>query len=248
MSWLPRSSSVPLQRRWIADLVHFGMKSHGVGCKWIINVAPVAAARKSRNPPVSWVAIWVRTIALAAQKWPELRMCYLPYPWARMYLHPFSVATLVVERQWNGTPAVFLDTIKHPETLSLTEIEDNFRSLRKSPVEHVGAFRLLIRIARLPVLVRRLLWSIGFYWSGRLRTRYLGSFAVNFIRAPRFSVAQTTTPISFSLWFGLVDPNEDMEVHIVWDHRLLDAMAADRLVRDLEAIMNDTVAAELSAL
>jgi hypothetical protein len=248
MSWLPRSSSVPLQRRWIADIVHFGRKSHCVGCKWVINVAPAAAARKSRIPPVSWVAIWVRTIALAGQKWPELRMCYLPYPWPRVYLHPFTVATLVVERQWNGVPAVFLDTIKHPETLPITEIEHIFLGLRENPVERVGAYRFLIRISKLPLLLRRCLWSIGFYWSGRLRTKYMGSFAVNFIRAPRFSVAQTMTPISFSLWFSLVDPNGDMTAHLLWDHRLLDAMAADRLVHDLEAIMNKVVAAELSAL
>jgi hypothetical protein len=248
MSWLPRSSSVPLQRRWVSDIMHFGKKSHCVGCKWVINVAPTAAARKSRNPPVSWVAIWVRTIALAGQKWPELRMCYLPYPWPRMYLHPFTVATFVVERQWNGVPAVFFDTLKNPETLSITAIEQNFRGLREFPVESIGAFRRLIRISKLPFLLRRCLWSIGFYWSGRLRTKYLGSFSVNFIRAPRFSVAQTVTPISFSLWFSLVDPNGDMTAHLLWDHRLLDAMTADLLVHDLEAIMNGAVAAELRAL
>jgi hypothetical protein len=248
MSWLPRSSSVPLERRWIADMVHFGRKSHCVGCNWVINVAPAVAARKSRNPPVSWVAIWVRAIALAGQKRPELRMCYLPYPWPRMYLHPFTVAALLVERQWNGASAVFVDTLKHPETLSITAIEQNFRSLRELPVERVGAFRLLIRISKLPLLLRRCLWSIVFCWSGRLRTKYMGSFAVNFIRAPRFSVAQIMTPVSFSLFFSLVEPNGDMTVQLFWDHRLLDAMAADRLVHELEAIMNTTMAAELSAL
>jgi hypothetical protein len=247
MSWLPRSSSVPLHRRWIGEIVHFGQKSHVVGCNWTINVAPVVAARKQQQPPVSWVAIWVRAMALTGRQWPVLRTCYLPYPWPRMYVHPFTVAALVVERQWRDTSAVFLDTIKNPEALSIPEIDETFRSLRELPVESVGAFRHLIRISKFPLVLRRFLWSIPLYWSGRLRSKYMGSFSINFLRAPRFAVVQSTTPISFSILFGLVEPNGDMLVQLFWDHRVLDGMDANRLIRDIEAVMNAEIAAELGS-
>src|SRR5262249_17821424 len=246
MSWLPRSSSIPLHRRWMGDIIHFGMKSQTVGCNWIINVAAAAEARKTRHPPVSWVAVWVRAIAMAGSKWPELRTCYLPYPWPRMYLHPFTVATLLVERDWRGASAVFLDTVKNPEALSIIEIDQIFQSLRKLPVESVGAFRLLIRVSKLPLLLRRFLWSIALYWSGRLRSKYVGSIAINFIRAQRFAIAQTKTAISFTIWFGLVKPNGDMLVQLFWDHRVLDGMAANRMIRDLEAMMNAEIVEELN--
>lgn len=246
MSWLPRSLSIPLHRRWMGDIVHFGIKSQTVGCNWVINVAAAAEARKAGHPPVSWVAIWVRAVARAARKWPELRTCYLPYPWPRMYVHPFLVATLLVEREWRGSSAVFLDKVKHPEALSVTQIDRIFRSLRQLPVESVGGYRLLIRISRLPLLVRRLLWSIALHWSGRLRSKYVGMFAINFIRAERFAIAQTKTAISFAMWFGLVKPNGDMLVQLFWDHRILDGMAANRLIRDLEKMINVEIVEELN--
>jgi hypothetical protein len=134
MKLLPRSSPVPLHRRWIGDVVHFGKKSHSVGCNWTINVASAAQARRTRNPPVSWAAIWVRAMALASRKWPELRTCYLPFPWPRMYTHPSTTAVLVVEREWRGALAVFFDTIKNPESRSIAEIELIFQSLREVEV------------------------------------------------------------------------------------------------------------------
>jgi hypothetical protein len=75
----------------------------------------------------------------------------------------------------------------------------------------------------------------------------MGSFVINFIRAPRFAVAQSVSAISFSIWFGIVQPNGDMLVQLFWDHRVLDGMAANRLVHDLEAMMNTEIIAELTS-
>ena len=61
-------SPVPLHRRWMSDVVHFGKKSHVVAGNWTINVSPVAVARKLRRPPIGWGAIWVKAVALACRK------------------------------------------------------------------------------------------------------------------------------------------------------------------------------------
>jgi len=99
MRFFPRSSSLPLHRRWIADIIHFGRRSHVVGADLVINVAAVAAARKASANPVSWVSIWLRATALAGRKWPELRTSFLPFPWPRLYVHPCAMASVVVERE-----------------------------------------------------------------------------------------------------------------------------------------------------
>jgi len=102
----PRTSLIPLHRRWVSDIVHFGMRTHPVGVNRIINVSAVAAARKQSQPLVAWAAIWIKAVALASRDWPELRTAYLPYPWPRMYVHPHTVASVVVER------AVFIDKLR----------------------------------------------------------------------------------------------------------------------------------------
>jgi len=126
------------------------------------------------------------------------------------------------------------------------EINQGYGALKESPVEMIGAFRRIIRIAALPWPLRRLLLSIPLQWSGRLKARYVGSFAVNSLALPRLQIIHTVTPASFLIYYGLAEPNGDMRVQIFWDHRLIDALALYRMLHDIEAIMNADVVAELA--
>ncbi len=231
----------------MSDVVHFGKKSHVVAGNWTINVAAVAAARRLTRPPVGWGAIWVKAVALASRTWPELRTAYLPFPWPRLYVHPRAVATLVVERGWNGRPAVFFDQVKAPDQLSLREIDIILRGLRKRPVETVGGYRRLIRFSHLPWIVRRPVWSFALRWSGRLRSEYFGTYSVHSFPVRRAQVMQSTTPISFSLIYGLMDPDGSVLVQLLMDHRIVDGLTSHRIVLAIEAAMNGDIVAELSA-
>jgi hypothetical protein len=244
MSSKSRYRSVPLHRRWVNDIVHFGKKSHVIGCNWRINLAPVAAARAAHKPAIGWTAMWAKALALVGQRYPDLRTAYLPFPWARLYVHPDCVCTVVIERTWQGTAAVFFEQIKNPNTLSLTDLDNSLRRLKQEPVESFGSFRRLIRFARPPVLVRRLVWSLTLYWSGPLRAKYLGTCALNPFPTGG-NVTQSTTPISFLLYYGLVEPNGDTQVQILFDHRVMDGIDAYRILRNIEATMNREIAAEL---
>ena len=247
MSPVRRWSPVPLHRRWMSDIVHFGRKSHVVAGNWTINVAAVATARKASHPLVGWGAIWVKALALASRKWPELRSAYLPYPWPRVYLHPHAVAALVVEREWNGRPAVFFDQVMGPEALTLAEIDVILKGLRKRPVGSVGGYRRLIRFSRLPWIIRRPVWSFALRWSGRLRSRYFGTYSVHSFPVRGVQVMQSTTPISFSLIYGLPDPDGDVLVQLLMDHRIVDGLTSHRIVRAIEAAMKKDIVAELNA-
>jgi hypothetical protein len=231
----------------MSDVVHFGRKSHVVAGNWTINVAPVAAARKTARPPIGWGAIWVKAVALACRQWPELRTAYLPFPWPRMYRHARAVATMVVEREWNGRACVFFDQIKGPDSLSLREIDIILKGLRRRPVETVGGYRRLIRFSRLPWIVRRPLWSFALRWSGRLRSEYFGTYSVHSFPVRRAQVMQSTTPISFSLIYGLVNPDGDVLVQLLMDHRIVDGLTSHRIMLAIEAAMKEKIVAELAA-
>ena len=239
-----RYRPVPLPRRWVNDIVHFGKKSHVIGCTWRINLAPALTARAAHQPIIGWTALWVKALALVSRRHPELRTAYLPFPWARLYEHPDCVCTVVIERTWQGASAVFFDQIKKPDTLSLTDLDNWLRRLKQEPVENFSSFRRAIRFSRPPVLVRRLIWSLALYWFGPLRSRYLGTCALNPFPTGG-SVTQSTTPISFLLYYGLVEPNGDTQVHILFDHRVMDGIDAYRILRNIEATLNREIAAEL---
>jgi hypothetical protein len=231
----------------MSDVVHFGKKSHVVAGNWTVNVSSVAVARKLRRPPIGWGAIWVKAVALAGRKWPELRTAYLPFPWPRLYLHPHAVATMVVERAWNGSPAVFFDQIKRPDLLSLMEIDTILRGLKRRPVESVGGYRRLIRFSRLPWILRRPVWSVALRWSGQLRSEYFGTYSVHSFPVRRAQVMQSTTPISFSLIYGLLSPDGDMLVQLLMDHRIVDGLTSHRIMLAVEAAMKKEIVAELTA-
>jgi hypothetical protein len=231
----------------MSDVVHFGRTSPVVAGSWTVNVAAVAAARKLTHPPACWGAIWVKATALAARTWPELRSAYMPYPWPHLYLHPHAVATLVVERAWNGRPAVFFDQVRRPEDLSLAEIDVILKGLRQRPVESVGGYRRLIRFSRLPWIFRRPLWSFALRWSGRLRSRYFGTFSVHSFPVRGAQVMQSTTPISFSLIYGPPDADGNVLLQLLMDHRIVDGLTSHRIVRAIEAAMREDIVAELRA-
>lgn len=242
-----RTSSLPLHRRWMSDIMHFGKRAHVVAGNWTVDVATVAAARRRARPAPGWGAIWVKAVALASRQWPELRSACLPYPWPRLYRHPHAVATLVVEREWRGRSAVFFDQVQRPETLSLHDIDVILRGLRRRPVESVGGYRRLIRYARLPFVLRRPVWTFALKWSGRLRSRYFGTFSVHSFPVRGAEVMQSTTPISFSLIYGLPDAAGNVRLQVMMDHRLLDGLTAHRIVRAIEAAMKNEIVAELEA-
>ena len=239
-----RYQSVPLHRRWVNDIIHFGKKSHVVGCNWKINLAPALAARAAHEPAIGWAAMWMKALALVSQRHAELRTAYLPFPWARLYVHPECVCTIAVERTWRGAAAVFFDQVPRPDSFPLTILDNWLRALKQEPVETFSGFRRLIRFARPPVLVRRLIWSLVLYWSGPIRAKYLGTCALNpFPTGGR--VTQSATPISFLLYYGLVEPNGETQIQILFDHRVMDGIDAYRLLRNIETTLNREIAAEL---
>jgi hypothetical protein len=229
------------------DLVHFGKKSHIMGCAWRINIAPVVAARAAAGgPPVGWTAVWLKTMALVGARRTELRSAYLPFPWARLYVHPQTVCTVVVERTWQGASALFFEQFANTEKVPLDELDLALRRLRQVPVESVGSFRRVIRFARPPVLVRRLIWSLALNWSGRIRAKYFGLCGLNPFPTGG-SIVQTAMPTGFTLYFGLVEPNGDAQIQTFYDHRLMDGVELFRIVRDLEATINRDIVAELTS-
>ena len=246
MRWFSRWSSVPLQRRWIVDVLTVGRTMYISGGGGPMNVTPAAEARRRKQPAISWDAIWIKAVALAAKQRPELQTAYMPYPWAHLYVHPHPVASVVVERMWDGEPAVFMEPMLNPAALSLVEIDQRCKGLASLQIEKVGSFRRQIRITRLPWIVRRTLWHIAAYWSGSLRSRYLGTYAT--MKAPRrIQVHQNTPNVPFVFHWSTPDPKGDLTVEILFDHRLVDAAGAVRVMLAVERAMNGAIAQELAA-
>jgi hypothetical protein len=246
MNWLPRYVRLSLPRLWMRDLVHFGSKAKVVGGATSLRVADVAMARRNQQPLISWNAILTKAIALTAQKWPQLKRAYIPFPWPHLYEHPNCVVSLVLEREWQGEHSVFFDQIHAPEHKSLREIDYELAGMKRSKVEAVGAFRRLIRITRYPQPLRRMIWRIALYGSGRLKSRYFGTFSLNSLASRRLRTTQSTTLVSISFEYSPIESEGQMPVQIFIDHRVIDGVAVHRLCTDLQSVLDHDIVAELN--
>ena len=168
----------------------------------------------------------------------------MPYPWPRLYEHPYSVASAVIDREWQGEHATFLCPMLHPEQRPLTAIHDKLRGFQADPVENHGALRRLIRNTRFPLPLRRALWAVGLYGSGQLRARQFGTFAINSVAGLRSRMLQFMTPITSVLYFGSVSREGELDVQFAFDHRVFDGYVAGRALGELESILNTEIAAE----
>jgi hypothetical protein len=237
-----------LPRRWVGDLLYFSRGVPIVAGERVLRVRPLAEARRECPAAMGWFALLTRGFGIVSARMPELRRSYMPYPWPRLYEHPHSVASVVIHREFEGEPAAFLCPVKHPERLDLTALQAKLNALRVDPIEKHGSLRRLVRTSRYPRLIRRLLWRIGLYGSGPLRSNTFGTFGVNSVALMRGRMLQFVTPITSVLYYDAVNRDGEMTIQMAFDHRVFDGYTAGRALGELETVLNTELVAEVRGL
>jgi hypothetical protein len=243
-----RRVSISLPRRFMSDLAHFGMKTPLSTAQRLMRLAPLVAARSLAEPRPGWCAIFTRAYGLVAAKQPELRWAYIPLPWAHFYEHPYSIASVAIERDYGDEKAVFFGHIRAPETQSLAAIENHLRRYKEAPLEEIALFRRVLYTCRLPRFLRRLLWTYGISLSGHRRSRFLGTFGISVTSSLGASTQHLLTPITTALNYDILQPDGTLAVRLTYDHRVLDGGTAARALAELEEVLHTTILDEVRAL
>jgi hypothetical protein len=212
----------------------------------VIDVGRVAAARDKLRARVGWSAVFTKALALVARKMPELRRAYLDLPVARLYQHPYSVASVAVEREFEGELGVFFAYLPQPEKMPLPDLEAALRRYKEAPVADVFGFAL--RFYRLPRPIRRLLWWYILNFRGSRKVQFLGTFGVSVYSALGAESLHPLSPLSTTLNYGVIGPDGRVAVRIVYDHRVMDGAMVARALEELEVILNTEILDELAAL
>ena len=106
------------------------------------------------------------------------------------------------------------------------------------------AFRKILRVTRLPLPLRRLIWLVGLNF-GRQRANWFGSFGVTSVAAYGAGELHALSPGPYILSYGVVAPDQTIDVVIRWDHRITDAALIAKVLTRLEQVLNTEIAAEL---
>jgi hypothetical protein len=229
-------------------MLHFARQVPSVPVQRRLNLSRVIAARESAVPRPGWCAIFTKAFALLASKRPELRRSYLSFPWPHIYEHAESVATVTVERQFEGEEAVFFVPIQNPTAFSLARIDARLRHCKNFPVRSIGAFRRFLLIGKIPRPLRRLIWWLGLNCLPRKRADMFGTYGVTVYAGLGAASLHPLSVLSATLNYGVIEPDGSVDVRLVYDHRVLDGATVARALRDLEEVLNGAIVDELTGV
>jgi len=243
-----RNLSLSLPRRFVCDLVHFARQVPSVPVQRRMNLAAVVSARQAAQPRPSWAAIFTKAYGFVSAARPELRRAYLPFPWPHFYEHPITIASVAVERHNLDEEGVFFGRLRGPETCGLVEIDRDLRRFKEKDVRSIGSFRNALRLSRLPLPLRRLVWWIGLNWWGRKRAHYFGTFGLSVYSGLGADSLHPLSPVTTVLNYGVIDEAGGLDVRLIYDHRVLDGGNVARALEHLERVLNNEIVMELRYL
>jgi hypothetical protein len=231
----------------VAELLHHARKVPSLPLSRRVNVRELAELRRDAGRP-SWLGIFMKAYGLVARRYSELRRAWIPYPWPRLYEHPFSEPAVLVEREWQGEQVVLAGTLRAPEDKSLGEIDEVLRWFRDTPVWEVGSYRQILRLGRLPWLLRRFAFWSTLYFSGYTRAKRFGTFMMSSLG--NFGVEQhhPLTPLTTYFTYGPISRRGRVTAKIIYDHRVMDGRTVARCLQELEETLNGPLVSELREL
>jgi hypothetical protein len=233
-----------MPRRLVADLMHASRRVPFVSLQRPLTLGPLLEARALAAQPPGWAAIFAKGFALLARDEPILRTLYVKWPWPSFYELPRSVAMVAIARVEDGEDCVLPQKVANPAELSLTAVDAQIRHAKRAPIDEVPAFKKMLLATRLPLPLRRLIWLVGLNF-GRQRANYFGSFGVTSVAAYGGGDLHALSPGPFVLSYGVLKPDQTIDVVIRWDHRITDAAMIAKALTRLEQVLNTEIAAEL---
>ncbi|MBR0798187.1 acyltransferase [Bradyrhizobium jicamae] len=241
----PRKISLP--RRLVADLMRASARVAFVSLTRRLNVRAVAEARTQAAGAPGWAAIFIKAFALVARDEPTLRTLYVKWPWPALYEMPRSVAMVAIARVEDGEDCVLFERVCAPDQMTLADIDALIRRAKTAPLKEIPSFRKTLCVASLPLPLRRLAWAIGMN-VGRQRANFCGNFGVTSVAAIGPGELHALSPGPFLLSYGVIKPDQTVDVVLRWDHLVCDAALVTRTLSRLEQVLNSEISAELRAI
>ncbi len=204
----------------------------------------LVVARENRRSRPSWQAVFAKAFAIVAEDYHQLKQAYLLLPWPHIYEYAESVVGIATEREFLGDTGVFLVRIRDPASISIAYLSDLIKHYMKAPLEEMRFFRQLIWVAHCPLLVRRLLWWLIVNWP-RQRKHFLGTFGLSSTSALGAEIVTLRSPVTTMLTYGSFDHEGNVDVRMMFDHRVLDGATAARILVRLEQVLSNQLLNEL---
>jgi len=232
-------------RQLVADLMHFSAKVPTVCMDRMMDLGKVQAARQRCPSRPCWTAIFCKAFGLAAQHIPDLRRVYMSFPWPHLYEHPHSIATVNIEREWQGELVVFHAQVRSPEAQSLAKLDSFVHYLKDEPVAAVKYYRRIMNMMRVPWPLRKFVWWCALNLQVRRRVHNFGTFGISTTAAHGAGIMKLVPMLTATLHYSLFDASNSLQMRLSFDHRVLDGATAAKTLAMMDDILHHEILDEL---
>jgi hypothetical protein len=241
-----RRITLSVARRMVADYVWMASGVARVDVTRRVALHELIVVRSRLREPPSWTAMFVQAFAIVAQEIPELRRSYMKWPWPHLYEYADSTAVVMHEREIMGDIGILPLRFHQPNSTPLKELSEMIRAAAGAAIADTTFHRKLIAVARLPLVVRRLVWGVS--WNIPQLRKEIGTYAVSSVARSQTELGTTRSPQSCLLSYGPTDANGSVNVRLNFDHRVFDGALAGRVLTRLEEVLNSSILEELRGL
>ncbi|MSU79517.1 MAG: hypothetical protein EXS16_15675 [Gemmataceae bacterium] len=239
-------TAIPLSnaRRALVAVLEYSRKIPTIPVSRALNLSALVQARNRSAYSISWTAIFIRAYGIVSSRFPELRRSWISWPRPYLYEHPYSQCTVAVERDWGGEKVVLKAQIREPESATLIEIHKQLRDFQSADVWSVREFRDSLRFGSLPTWLQRLILWHRLDISGARRVRDFGTFGMSNYGMLGAEAMHPIGPQTTVMTLSPIRPNGDLNVKLVYDHRVLDGSFVARCLTNLDEVLHDVILAE----
>ncbi|MFQ5731623.1 MAG: hypothetical protein ACE5KM_06695 [Planctomycetaceae bacterium] len=200
------------------------------------------------SPSISWLTVFLKAYAIVADRRPEMRRTWMPFPRPHLYEHPYGIGRVAIHREHRGVRWPLFAGISRPASRSLRELQNEIDWLQTAPLRDIPAFRSQYAFSAYPGVVRRMsLWA-SLNLSGERRCRRYGTFAMTTLAQTGAVRTHPATLGPVTLTYGPVSDVGEVTLSLVVDCRIHDDTAAGRCLQEIEQTLNGEIAEELVAI
>lgn len=207
----------------------------------------LAARNAAARPRIPWTVIFLKGFALASEEAPALRRLHAMFPGPRLLEVPHAIGCIMLERPEGEGHMLGIARFPAPHATPLAELAATLRHAKEAPVEEVRSMVRLLRFARQPWPLRRLLLRYALAFGTPL-LRYGGTFAVSAVGHRGAAVIDSVSVLPSFLSYGPIGAEGGVDVYLSFDHRVMDGGDGATALAALQAAIEGPVAAELEAI
>ncbi len=235
-------------RRNIIEMMRLSRQIPLVTAERRMSLGALVHARQECAIKPSWSVLFCKAYSLVAVRRPELRRTYVTFPYAHIYEHPNSYATVMVEREYRGEVFPLNYRLRRPEETTLLDLHRKLEGYRTGPIDDDETFQRMHRVGSYPYLLRRLSWWMGYHWSGCKRARYFGTFALSSPAARGAGLTTILSPLASTLHYGLFSEAGEIDMRLTFDHRVNDGAPIARALSEMEDVLRTELLDELKSM